>query len=131
MPRARRGAARRRAKKRLLKRAKGFFGGRSRLYRTAHDTLTRAGVYAFRDRRVRKRDFRRLWITRVSAGARALGVSYSRLIKGLKRANVAVNTKMLADLAVSDEKAFAQLVQRALENLRDELGVERKNSSRQ
>ncbi|MDD3589581.1 MAG: 50S ribosomal protein L20 [Thermoguttaceae bacterium] len=104
------GSARRRAKKRLFKRAKGFRGGRGKLLRTVKETVLRADVFATRDRRVRKRDFRRLWITRINAAARMQGLRYSQLIDGLKKANIVLDRKMLADLAVADEKAFAEVV---------------------
>ena len=111
MPRARKGAARKRAHKRVLKQAKGYVGGRSRLYRTAKESILRAQAYAYRDRRTRKRDFRRLWITRINAAARRRGMSYSRFINGLTAANVEINRKILADLAVNDEAAFNEVVE--------------------
>ena len=110
MPRVRKGAARKRAHKKLLKMAKGYRGGRGRLYRTAKETVTRALAYAFRDRKRRKRDFRRLWIVRIGAASRQRGMSYSRFMNGLKRANVALHRKMLADLAVNDAPAFDAIV---------------------
>lgn len=96
--------------KRLLKLAEGYRATRSKLYRRAQETLLSGLVYAFRDRRVRKRDFRRLWITRINAAARLNGISYSRLIAGLRKANINLNRKMLADIAVRDPKAFTQIV---------------------
>ncbi len=111
MPRARKGAAHRRAKKRLFKRAEGFVGGRHRLYRPAKETVLRADRYATRDRQRRKRDFRSLWITRISAACRQEGLNYSRFIAGLKRAKVVLDRKMLAELAVSDPAAFKELAQ--------------------
>ena len=117
MPRARKGAARRRAKRRLFKRAEGYYGGKSRLYRTVKEAVRRAGVYAYRDRKARKRSFRRLWITRISAGCRPLGLNYSRLMKGLKKAEVHLNTKILADLAVADQMAFQELCETAKRHL--------------
>ena len=110
MPRARKGAARRQARNRILKQAKGYWGGRSRLYRTAKEAVLRAGVYAFRDRKCRKRDFRKLWIIRIGAAARQRGLNYSQLMNGLKKANVTLDRKMLADLAVNDQVAFDELV---------------------
>jgi len=110
MPRARKGAARRRAKKRIFKLAKGYRGARSKLYRTAKEAVLRAQVYAYRDRRVRKRDFRRLWITRINAACRARGLAYSRFIQGLVKANVALDRKALAELAVHDARGFDELV---------------------
>ena len=102
--------ARRKRRKKVLKRAEGFWGARSKLYKTAKETLLRAGVFAFRDRRVRKRDFRKLWIQRINAAARALGMSYSSLIHGLDKAEITLNRKMLAEMAVSDPQGFEQLV---------------------
>ncbi|MBP5622576.1 MAG: 50S ribosomal protein L20 [Thermoguttaceae bacterium] len=104
------GAARRRAKKRLFKRAKGFRGGRGKLLRSVKETVLRADVFATRDRRVRKRDFRKLWIIRINAAVRMHGLRYSQFINGLKKANILLDRKMLADLAVADEKAFAEVV---------------------
>ncbi len=115
MPRAVKGAARLRSKKRLRKSVEGFVSGRSRLYRTAMETLDRAMVYAFRDRRVRKRDFRRLWIVRIGAASRQRGLAYSRFVQGLKIAQVELDRKMLADLAVNDPQAFDKLVELARE----------------
>ena len=100
------GAARNRAKKRLYKRAKGYRGGRNNLLRTVKETLLRAGVYAFRDRRVRKRDFRRLWIVRINAACRMRGLRYSQFINGLKRANIQLNRKMLSEMAIHDPAGF-------------------------
>ncbi|MEJ5377417.1 MAG: 50S ribosomal protein L20 [bacterium] len=110
-----RGARRR---KKVLKMAKGYQGGRSRLLRTAKEAVDHALLYAFRDRRARKRDFRRLWIVRINAAARANQMNYRDLIHGLKEARVSVNRKMLADLAVSDPAAFSQMVELARQNLR-------------
>ncbi len=111
------GAARNRAKKRLFKRAKGFRGGRGRLLRTVKETLIRAGVYAFRDRRVRKRDFRRLWITRISAACRMREISYSVFMNGLKKAKVELDRKSLAAIAVDDPAAFDAIVEAAKQAL--------------
>ncbi len=107
-----RGSARTRARNRVLKRAKGFVGGRHRLYRTAKETLVRAGVYAFRDRRRRKREFHRLWVIRINAAVRQLGLRYSQFIHGLQKAEIALDRKMLAEMAVADPVAFAQVVDR-------------------
>jgi large subunit ribosomal protein L20 len=96
-----------------LKHAKGFVGGRSRTLKAAKETLERAWAYAYRDRRVRRREFRRLWITRISAGVRSLGMSYNRFIQGLKKAEVELDRKILADLAVTDFAAFTTVAQRA------------------
>ena len=107
--RVKRGFKARRRRKRLLKLAKGYRGGRSKLYRTAADSVDKALQYAYRDRKARKRDFRKLWIARINAGARMNDLSYSRLIGGLKNAGVELDRKILADLAISDPKAFSHL----------------------
>jgi large subunit ribosomal protein L20 len=104
------GAARAQSKKRLFKRAKGYVGGRRRLYRTVKENLVRAGVYAYRDRRVRKRDFRRLWIVRINAACRERGIRYSQFIAGLAKANIELNRKSLAEIAVADPKGFDVIV---------------------
>lgn len=106
-------AARRRRIKRLFRRAKGFVGGRRRLLRTVKETLVRAGVYAYRDRRVRKREFRRLWITRISAAVRQRGMLYSRFIDGLKKAGIELDRKSLAEMAVTDPEGFDRIVDQA------------------
>ena len=106
-------ATRRRRIKRLFRRAKGFVGGRRRLLRTMKETLVRAGVYAYRDRRVRKREFRRLWITRINAAVRQRGMLYSRFIDGLNKAGIQIDRKTLAEMAVSDPEAFDQVVEKA------------------
>ena len=103
------GAARTRAKRKLFKRAKGYRGGRRNMLRTVKETLVRAGVFAFRDRRVKKRTYRRLWITRINAAARGCDLSYSQLIHGLKLAEIEVDRKVLADIAVYDLEAFAAI----------------------
>jgi len=106
MPRARTGAARHRRKVRLFRAVKGFRGGRSKLFRTASEALTHAGVYAYRDRRQRKRQFRSLWVTRLTAACRERGMAYSRFIYGLHAAKVVINRKMLSELAIHDPAAF-------------------------
>ncbi len=103
--------ATRRRKKRVLKKAKGFWGDRSKQYQQARRTLMHALVYAYRDRRVKKREFRRLWITRINAACRAAGITYSRFIQGLKKSKVGLDRKILADLAVKDIHAFKKLVE--------------------
>ena len=113
MPRSTVSVASRRRRKKVLKQARGYFGARSRLFRTAREAVNRAQAYAYRDRRRRKRDFRRLWISRINAAARLNGVSYSQLIHGLTKADIAVNRKMLADLAVRDPGAFTAVVEQA------------------
>ncbi len=115
--RTRKGAARNRARRRLLRAAKGFWGGRHRLLRTVKETLLRAGRYAWRDRRARKRDFRRLWITRISAAVEMRGIRYSQFIHGLQKAQISLDRKMLAEMAVHDPEAFDQVVQKAKEAL--------------
>ena len=111
MPRVRYGAARHRRKIRVLRAAKGYRGGRSKLYRTALDAVTRSGAYAYRDRRNRKRDFRSLWVTRLTAACRARGMRYSRFIFGLKAASVIINRKMLSEVAIHDPQAFDAVVE--------------------
>ena len=117
MPRVRNSVASRRRRKKILKQARGYFGGRSRLFRTAREAVNRAQAYSYRDRRVRKRDFRKLWIARINAAARLNGVSYSQLIHGLNLASVTINRKVLADLAVRDPEAFTAVVEQAKPHL--------------
>ena len=111
MPRAKTVVPGRARRRKVLKAAKGNYSGRRKLYKTALQTQQRAGQFAYEHRRTRKRDFRRLWITRINAAARINGLSYSTLISGLKRANIDVNRKLLADLAVRDAAAFAKLAE--------------------
>jgi large subunit ribosomal protein L20 len=113
MPRVKRGVTARARHKKVLSRAKGYYNARRKVYRVAKQAVARAGQYAYRDRRVRKREFRALWIARINAAARECGLSYSRLINGLSRAAIAVDRKMLADLAVHDKKAFSALAAKA------------------
>lgn len=115
MPRAKTGIVRRRRHAKVLKRAKGFWGLRSKSVRVATQTLLNAADYAYRDRRDRKSDFRRLWIARINAAARQEGMSYSRFVAGLRRAGIELDRKVLADLAVREPAAFAALVQAATE----------------
>src|SRR5215203_3218144 len=115
--RATKGAARRRAKKRLFQKVEGFVGGRRRLLRTAKETLLRAGMFAFRDRRAKKRDFRRLFITRLSAAAEMRGLRYSRLIYGLRLANIELDRKSLSELAIRDPETFDAIVARIRQEL--------------
>tara|TARA_B100000686_G_scaffold352430_1_gene454374 strand:+ start:723 stop:1076 length:354 start_codon:yes stop_codon:yes gene_type:complete len=117
MPRVKFSVASRKRRKKVLKQARGYFGARSRLYRTAREAVNRAQAYAYRDRRNRKREFRRLWIARINAAARLNGISYSQLINGLSKANIAVNRKTLADLAVRDPSAFASVAEQAKSHL--------------
>lgn len=110
MPRVTRQVARHKKRKKIREDAKGYYGGRSKLYRPAKEAVERAWRYAYRDRRQRKREFRRLWITRINAAAREHDMSYSRFMSGLKKAGVELNRKSLANVAVQDPKAFADLV---------------------
>ncbi len=109
MPRASSSVASRNRRKKILKSAKGYWGGKSKLLRTAKDAVRKSLAYAYRDRKARKRDFRRLWITRIGIAAKREGISYSRLLKGLKDANIQLNRKMLSEIAIHHEKAFSQL----------------------
>lgn len=118
MPRVKGGYVARRRRKKVLKLAKGYVGSKHRLFKTAQGQVMKSLLYAYRDRRQKKRDFRKLWITRINAAARMNGLSYSRLMHGLKLAGIEVNRKMLADLAVNDEKAFAKLAEQAKANLK-------------
>jgi large subunit ribosomal protein L20 len=111
MPRSKNTVAARARRKKVLKAARGYRGGRHALYRTARETVERALSYAYRDRRTKKRDFRKLWIARINAAARVNGLSYSRFISGLRKADVDINRKMLAEMAVNDRDAFAQLAE--------------------
>ena len=111
MPRVTRGFKARRRRKKILKVASGFIGARNRLYRSATEAVDRALSYAYRDRRQKKRDFRKLWIVRIGAGAKENGLTYSRLMGGLKKANVELDRKVLANLAVLDPAAFARVTQ--------------------
>ena len=110
MPRTKHSVASKKRKKKVLKLARGNYGGRHRLYRTAKETVNKGLAYAYRDRRVKKRDFRRLWIIRINAACRQYDLSYSLFINGLKKAGVTLNRKILADLAVRDVGAFSRLV---------------------
>jgi large subunit ribosomal protein L20 len=117
MARVKRGVFGRARRKRVLKKAKGYYGARSKIFRVAKQAVTKAGQYAYRDRRQRKRQFRALWIARINAAARLNGLSYSRFINGLNRAGVEVDRKILADLAVHDAAAFGALAEQAKANL--------------
>lgn len=117
MPRATNSPASRKRRKRTLAKAKGFRGFRSKLFRYAKDAVRKAMTYAYRDRKVRKRDFRKLWIARINAATRAQGMSYSRFIEGLKAASIEMDRKVLADIAVKDESAFQALIQQAKQAL--------------
>ncbi len=113
MARVKRGVTAHARHKKILKLAKGYYGARSRVYRVAHQAVIKAGQYAFRDRRQKKRQFRALWIVRINAGARMFGLSYSRMMNGLKKANVSLDRKVLADLAVHDLTAFGAVAEKA------------------
>lgn len=113
MTRVKRGVVARRRHKKVLKQAKGYYGARSRVFRVAKQAVIKAGQYAYRDRRNRKRQFRALWIQRINAGARQQGLSYSRFVGGLKKAGIEIDRKVLADLAVHEKAAFAAIVEQA------------------
>lgn len=110
MARVKSSSASRKKKKKIFKAAKGYYGAKSRLSRTAQEAVARGLVYAFRDRKVRKREFRKLWITRINAKVRESGMSYNTFISGLKKANIDINRKMLAEMAITDEANFNKLV---------------------
>ena len=120
MPRVKGGYVTRRRRNRVLKLAKGYFGSKHTLYKTAHEQVMRSLAYSYRDRKVRKRDFRKLWIQRINAACQLNGMKYSRFINGLNRAGIEVNRKMLAEMAVNDAVGFAQLVELAKQGLVNE-----------
>ena len=111
MTRVKGGSIHRARRKKVLDRAKGYFGSKHRLYRTAKEQVMHSLKYAYRDRKQKKRDFRKLWIARINAAARMNGTTYSKLVAGLKKANVTINRKMLSDLAITDPKAFSELAE--------------------
>ncbi len=113
MPRVKRGVTAHARHKKVLKKAKGYYGARSRVYRVAKQAVTKAGQYAYRDRRQRKRQFRSLWIARINAGARMYDLSYSRMIDGMKKAGIEIDRKVLADLAVHDIDTFGKIAEKA------------------
>ena len=113
MPRAKGGAKTRQRRKKVLKKAKGYVGGRHRLYKSANETVLRAGAFAYRDRKAKKRLNRSLWIVRINAACRLAGLSYSRFIAGLKKAGIALDRKVLAEIAYADPKAFEKLAETA------------------
>jgi large subunit ribosomal protein L20 len=119
MARVKRGVVAKSRHKKVLKKAKGYYGARSKLYKTAKQAVIKAGQYAYRDRRQRKRQFRSLWIARINAAARMHGLSYSRLINGMNRAEMEVDRKVLADIAVHDPEAFGAIAERAKAALAD------------
>lgn len=110
MPRVKRSVTAKKKRRKILKMAKGFFGARRRLLRTATEAVNRAMKYAYRDRRVRKREFRKLWIARINAAARSCDITYSRLIDGMNKASIIIDRKVMADLAVNDPKGFSAVV---------------------
>ena len=111
MPRSNSAVAKHRRRRKVLKAAKGYYGGKHRLFKTAKESVEKALLYSYRDRRVRKRDFRRLWIVRINAAVRKHGLSYSTFINGMKKKQIYINRKLLAELAVSDPKGFSDLVE--------------------
>ncbi|MGM0688373.1 MAG: 50S ribosomal protein L20 [Bacillota bacterium] len=117
MPRIKRGTVARKRRKKILKLARGYYGAKSKLFRVANQQVMRSLSYAYRDRKQKKRNFRKLWIARINAAARTGGLSYSRFINGLKKADIQINRKVLADLAVNDKAAFDRLVEVAKENV--------------
>ena len=117
MPRVKRGVVARARRKKVLKQAKGYYGQRSRSFRVAKQAVIKAGQYAYRDRRQKKRQFRSLWIVRINAGAREHGLTYGRFVSGLKKAQIELDRKVLADLALNEKEAFGALAARAKEAL--------------
>jgi len=117
MPRVKRGVTAKKRHKKILKLAKGYYGARSRVFRVAKQAVIKAGQYAYRDRKQRKRQFRALWIARINAAARLHGISYSRFINGLRKANIGLDRKVLADIAVFDKETFGQLAEQAKASL--------------
>ncbi|MGO1923596.1 MAG: 50S ribosomal protein L20 [Jeotgalicoccus sp.] len=117
MARVKNGLVSRKRRKKVLKQAKGYFGAKSTLYRTAKQAVMKSGQYAYRDRKQKKREFRKLWISRINAAARQHDISYSRLMNGLKIAEIDINRKMLSEIAIADEAAFGQIVEQAKQAL--------------
>jgi large subunit ribosomal protein L20 len=117
MPRAKGGPKTRQRRKKRLKLAKGYWGAKSKLFRTATEAVDKSMLYAYRDRRNRKRDFRRLWIARINAAVRSLGLSYSQFMSGLKKAGIGLDRKVLADMAIQDQPSFSKLAEMAKEKL--------------
>ena len=127
MPRVKGGYVTRRRRKAVLKLAKGYYGSKHTLYKTAHEQVMRSLQYAFRDRKARKRDFRKLWIQRINAACQLNGIKYSRFINGLANADVQINRKMLAEMAVNDAEGFKQLVEVAQKGLENPKTVAKEN----
>ena len=126
MTRVKGGTVARARRKKVLKQAKGYFGSKHRLYKTAHEQVMHSGVYAFRDRKQNKRNFRKLWITRINAGCRENEISYSKFINGLAKAGIEINRKMLSEMAIDDPKSFTNLVETAKKALNGEVKVTKK-----
>ncbi len=131
MPRVRVGTLARRRRKKILKLAKGYFGSKHLLYRTANEQVMKSWTYSYRDRKRRKRDFRKLWISRINAAARQNGLSYSRMINGLKKAGVDINRKMLADIAVHDPEMFKKLCETAMSGLKGKKPLPKRADAKQ
>ena len=127
MPRVKGGYTTRRRRKAVLKLAKGYYGSKHTLYKTAHEQVMRSMQYAFRDRKARKREFRRLWVQRINAACQLNGIKYSRFINGLANANININRKMLAEMAVNDAEGFAKLVEVAKNGLANPKAVSKEN----
>ena len=130
MPRVKNGVVTKQRHKKVLKQAKGYFGSKHRLYRTAKEQLMHSGAYAYRDRKNNKRNFRKLWITRINAACRENNISYSKFIDGLNKAGIEINRKMLSEIAISDAKAFSNLVDLANKALAGTLPKEEKKSAK-
>ena len=128
MARVKNGAVTKQRHKKVLKAAKGYFGSKHRLYKTAKEQLLHSGVYAYRDRRQKKRDFRKLWITRINAACRENEISYSKFMNGLNKAGVEINRKMLSEIAINDKEAFANLVKIAKEAKAGKVEVKEENN---
>ena len=126
MTRVKGGTIARARRKKVLKEAKGYFGSKHRLYKTAQEQLFHSGAYAFRDRKQNKRNFRKLWITRINAACRENNISYSKFINGLSKANIEINRKMLSEMAIDDPKSFTALVETAKKALNGEVKVAKK-----
>ena len=130
MARVKNGATTKARHKKVLKQAKGYFGSKHRLYKTAKEQLMHSGQYAFRDRKQKKRDFRKLWITRINAACRENEISYSRFIEGLTKAGVEVNRKMLSEIAINDAASFAEIVKTAKKATKKEETAEKKPAAK-
>ena len=126
MARVKGGTSARAGRKKILKQAKGYFGSKHRLYKTAHEQVMHSGVYAFRDRKQNKRNFRKLWITRINAACHENDISYSKFISGLNKANIEINRKMLSELAINDPKEFTKIVELAKKGLENPVAKESK-----